>query len=164
MGEERRGGRRREQPADGGEHDKKAAHRSAVAGRGQFDDDGQGWGHRGGQTDADNEAQQPEQFPIAVRDKTVEGGADAADKGAEDGYGLAPPNIGQAAENQRADDRANAAGVEDQRRLAVGQMPARPDHREQEGDDGKIEEFENGDGRDYREDDPIAAAERRAVI
>jgi hypothetical protein len=55
--------------------------------------------------------------PLAVRDETVQRGADTADEGADNDRCLAPPGVGKCAKCEGADDRANAPAIEDRRRL-----------------------------------------------
>jgi hypothetical protein len=100
---------------------------------------------------------------LAVRDQAVQRGADAADEGAGNDRCFAPPGVGKRSKCKGADDRADATAVEDRRRLAVGQMPGRPNHGEQERDDPEIEEFEHDDRRHDYENRPIARVELGGV-
>ena len=82
---------------------------------GQFDDDGQRWDHRRGQPDANDKAQRREEQPLAVRDEAIQCGADAADEGAYNDRCFPSPGIGKRAKCKGADDRTDAAAVEDRR-------------------------------------------------
>jgi len=80
----------------------------------------------------------------------------AQNEGADDHRDLASPGVGQPAKDERAEDRADAAAVEDHRRLAVGEVPLRRQHRKQVADDKKIEEFEDKQRRQQAKRNPIA--------
>ena len=60
-------------------------------------------------------------------------------------------------------DRADAAAVENDRRLAVSQMPLRCECGEQVSDNEEIEEFEDEQRRQQSKGDPIAPIEWRRV-
>src|SRR5437868_480083 len=65
--------------------------------------------------------------------------------------------------NNAAEDRPDAAAIEDQPGLAVGQLPLGPDLRQDEGDQKEVEEIEHRDRRQQAKAEPIAPIERRAV-
>ena len=162
-GHQRRRSGRCQHCAGSGKHDIEAGYRRAISRRRGLHDDGEARRHCGGEAEADDKAQHREQRPAAIGHETQRPGADAADEGAEDKLRLASPGVGQSAPDHRTADRANAAAVQDHRRLAVGEVPLRAEDRDQEADDQEVEELQYRDQRQEREVRPIASIERSAV-
>ena len=155
--EQRGGGAGSEKAAGGGENQIKARQQGPVPRRRQLDLDRQRRGDPGGQPDPDKEAQHREDLPRAGRNDAHQPGARGADEGADDHRDLASPGIGQPAKDERAEDGADAAAIEDHRRLAVGEVPLRRQHGKQVADDEKIEEFEDEQRREQDERSPNSA-------
>ena len=155
--------RRGQQRAGGREHDVEAGERGAVPRRRRLHHQREAGRHRRGEPEAHDKAQQRQHLPLALRHQPDRAGADAADERAQHELLLAAPGVGQAAPGDRAADRADTAAVQDDRRLAVRQVPLRPEHREQECDDREIEELQHGDQREQAEVDPIPRPQSRAV-
>src|SRR5215469_12469248 len=114
-----------------------------MPGRRQLDEDRQRRGHARGQTHTDEKAQDRKDLPRSAGNEADQAGADRADERADDHLGLTPPRIGEPAEYEGAEDRADAAAIKDQRGLAVGEVPLRCERREEIADDEEIEEFEH---------------------
>src|SRR5215469_15184195 len=134
-----------------------------MPGRRQLDEDRQRRGHPRGQTHTDEKAQDRKDLPGAAGNEADQAGADRADERADDHLGLAPPGIGEPAEYERAEDRANATAIKDQRGLTVGEVPFRRERRKEIADDKEIEKFEHEQQRQKRKRRPIATVERRTV-
>ena len=90
-------------------------------------------------------------------------GADTANEGAEYELQFAAPGVGEAAPDHRTQDRADPTAIKDDGRLAVGEMPLRAQHRDQEADDQEVEELQNCDQCEQSEVGPVTSAERGSV-
>jgi hypothetical protein len=113
--------------------------------RRDLDDHGRGRRERAPKTKAHKKTQRREQGPCPVRNDRNRCGAECADKGAADDQRLAAPQIGQRAATQSANDGADAATQQDDRRLAIGEVPSRSEHRDEKADAEKIKEISDPD-------------------